>query len=377
MTSVKIKFRPSKLAGREGALCIQLIDKRKIKVITTRFRIYAHEWNKVDASVRFDRVSDERRDYLQYVADNLIAEVNRVFIPQRSLNGFLGAFIAYQTERLMADNREKTASTYATAQRSFLHFLQGSDIKIKMIDSELIMQYELYLKKKGLTMNSISCYMRTLRSIYNQAVEKGFTVQRNPFRNVYTGIDKTHKRAVGQDVITQLKMLDLSGCSDLMLARDIFMFSFYTRGMSFVDMANLQQTNIQNGYIHYMRSKTDQRLSIKIEACIEEIIKRYQDQVADNYLLPIYTMHNYNPSSHLRTYNKRLKRLSTLLGLEKPLSSHVSRHSWATLALRKGLSVKVISEGMGHESEHTTRIYLDALDQSAIDKANAEVIETN
>jgi site-specific recombinase XerD len=216
--------------------------------------------------------------------------------------------------------------------------------------------------------------MRALRAAYNHAVQKGLAVLKNPFKEVYTGIDKTSKRAVNEDIVVRLSQLDLSEQSYLQLARDLFMFSFYTRGMSFVDMANLKQNNLKNGYLVYSRSKTKQALSIKVEKCINEIIERYTDLTIDGYILPIYNTENRDYNSHLRTYNKRLKRLSGMLGLEKPLSSYVSRHSWATIALRKGISVQVISEGMGHENEKTTRIYLASLDQSIIDDANAQII---
>ncbi|GHV52081.1 hypothetical protein FACS1894181_14840 [Bacteroidia bacterium] len=144
--------------------------------------------------------------------------------------------------------------------------------------------------------------------------------------------------------------------------------------MSFIDMVNLKQNNLKNGYIVYARSKTKQVLTIKIEKCIGEIIERHKEITINDYLLPIYSSQNPDYNSNLRTYNKRLKRLSEMLDLEKPLSSYVSRHSWATIALRKGISVQVISEGMGHENETTTRIYLASLDQSLIDNANAQII---
>jgi site-specific recombinase XerD len=216
--------------------------------------------------------------------------------------------------------------------------------------------------------------MRALRSVYNQAVLKGLTISKNPFKDVYTGVDKTSKRAANEDVIVKLNRLDLSSHGNLQLARDLFMFSFYTRGMSFIDMANLKRSNLKNEYIVYARSKTKQVLTIRIEKCIEEIIERYKEITIDNYILPIYNLQNPDYNSNLRTYNKRLKRLSEMLNLEKPLSSYVSRHSWATIALRKGISVQVICEGMGHENEKTTRIYLASLDQSLIDNANAQII---
>jgi site-specific recombinase XerD len=144
--------------------------------------------------------------------------------------------------------------------------------------------------------------------------------------------------------------------------------------MSFIDMINLKQSNIKKGYIIYTRSKTKQVLTIKIEKCIEEIMHRYKDLIINDYILPIYNEQDHDYSSHLRTYNKRLRRISEMLNLEKPLSSYVARHSWATIALHKGISVQVISEGMGHESEKTTRIYLASMKQSVIDNANAQII---
>jgi len=146
------------------------------------------------------------------------------------------------------------------------------------------------------------------------------------------------------------------------------------RGVSFIDMANLRKCNVKNGYIIYSRSKTRQILTVKLEACMQEIIARYEAQTIDDYLLPVYTMQNYNLSSQLRNHNKRLKRISDLLGLDKPLSSYVSRHTWATLALHKEIPIVVISESMGHENETTTRIYLASLGQSVVDKANAKII---
>jgi site-specific recombinase XerD len=312
------------------------------------------------------RILDKRGDYTT-------KELVEYYV-SHALNGYFFPFIKYRIKKLKSENRIKTASIYETTRRSFYRFRQGEDIRIERIDGPLMQQYESYLKDNKVCINSISCYMRALRGVYNQAVEKGLTVSKSPFKDVYTGIDKTIKRAVNEDVIVELCRLDLSGDDGLQLARDFFIFSFYTRGMSFIDMANLRHDNLEKGYLIYSRSKTKQTLRIKVEKCIEDIIERYKDLTIDGYVLPVYNIQNRDYNSHLRTYNKRLKRLSGMLNLEKPLSSYVSRHSWATIAMRKGISVQVISEGMGHENEKTTRIYLASLDQSVIDNANAQII---
>ena len=291
-----------------------------------------------------------------------------------SFNGFLFPFADYVIKNLKENYRKKTATILQTAKTSFEHFLCGQDISLDKIDNDLMQKYENHLKHKGIMKNSISCYMRTLRSIYNQAVKRGLTTQKNPFVGIYTRIDKTVKRAVSEKIIVRLKNMNLSAHKELAFARDLFMFSFYMRGISFVDMANLRKNNVKNGYIVYTRSKTRQQLTVKLEVCTQEVISQYESQTIDDYLLPIYTAQNHNHTSQLRNYNKRLKRISGMLGLEKSLSSYVARHTWATLALRKGISIEVISESMGHENETTTRIYLASLEQSAVDKANEKII---
>jgi site-specific recombinase XerD len=310
---------------------------------------------------------------LEQRGDYTAGELAEYYVNQ-ALNGYFFPFIKYRIRRLRLENRLKTASIYETSRRSFYRFRKGEDIRIEKIDGPLMQRYEAYLKANKVCINSISCYMRALRGVYNQAVEKGLTVSKSPFKDVYTGIDKTSKRAVNEDVIAGLCRLDLSEDTGLQLARDFFIFSFFTRGMSFIDMANLRQDNLDKGYLVYSRSKTKQVLRIRMEPCIEDIIERYKGLTIDGYVLPVYTTQNRDYNNLLRTYNKRLKRLSGMLNLERPLSSYVSRHSWATIALRKGISVQVISEGMGHDNEKTTRIYLASLDQSVIDNANARII---
>ncbi|MDR1200375.1 MAG: site-specific integrase [Tannerellaceae bacterium] len=380
--------------NKEGALYIQLIHNRKTKLITTRFRLYPFEWDVRSSTVITDNADNERNMYLQNIRDGSESEIRRIYnlisilekrgdytiqelveyYTSNSFNGYFFPFVKYQIKKLKSERRTKTASIHETVGRSFSRFRYGKDIRIEKIDGILMQRYEAYLKDNNVCVNSISCYMRALRAVYNQAVEKGLTVSKNPFKDVYTGIDKTSKRAVNEDIIVKLCRLDLSEYNGLQLARDLFMFSFYTRGMSFVDMANLKQSNLKNGYLVYIRSKTKQGLSIKLEKCIEDIIERHNALTVDDYILPIYNTQNRDYNSHLRTYNKRLKRLSEMLSLKKSLSSYVSRHSWATIAFRKGFPVQVISEGMGHGNEKTTRIYLASLDQSVIDNANAQII---
>lgn len=289
-------------------------------------------------------------------------------------------FMEKVIEGLKSVGKVRTAEAYAATLNSFRRFRKGEDLDLSEMDSDMMLEYESYLKNEGVRANSSSFYMRNLRAVYNRAVEKGMIEQRSPFRHVYTGVDKTVKRAVPISAIRRLRELDLSGRPALGFARDMFLFSFYTRGMSFVDMAYLRKRDLVNGVLQYRRQKTGQQLIIKWEKCMQEIVDKYETGNSA-YLLPIISM---NSSADMRrqyiykahNINRNLKIIGVRLNLPIRLTMYVSRHTWASIAKSKKVPVQVISEGMGHYSEKTTRIYLSSLDNTAIDKANRMILKS-
>lgn len=292
-----------------------------------------------------------------------------------SLRPFMQSLIA----KLKQIGKERTSETYAATLKSFMRFRQGKDLLWNEIDSDIIRMYETYLQNRGLTRNSSSFYMRILRAVYNRAVEKGLTEERRPFKQVYTGIDKTVKRAISLKTIKKIKDLDLSQNPHLAFARDMFLFSFYTRGMSFIDMAYLKKKDLQNGMLSYRRRKTGQRLMIRWEKCMQEIVDKYGACNDTPYLLPILNKPQTGSRSQyknaLSRINRYLKEIALLAGMEIPLTMYVSRHSWASIAKSKNIPLAVISEGMGHDSETTTQIYLASLENCAVDRANAQILK--
>ena len=394
MTSVKVKFRPSTVEGKEGGLYFQIIHNRVVRQLNTDYKVFALEWNAEEESIvangnranilysikerlewdiaRLEKVirqlETERR---RYAADDVITAFQRT-TKEASLFSFMHGVIA-QLKQL---GRVRTSETYTATLKSFMAFRDEHDVPLDGITSDLMLLYEAHLKARGVRMNTISFYMRILRAVYNRAVEKGLTPQRNPFRHVYTGVDKTIKRAIPIKTIKELKGLDLSLKPSSDFARDMFMFSFYTRGMSFVDMAYLKKTDLQNGILTYRRRKTGQQLTIKWEKCMAEIVAKYPDNQTD-FLLPIIKekgdeRRQYDNALHLVNY--RLKKLSDMLKLQRPLTMYVARHSWASAAKAKNVPLSVISEGMGHDSEATTQIYLASLETSVVDRANKMIL---
>lgn len=286
-------------------------------------------------------------------------------------------FMQTLIDELVSNCKFRTAETYSTTRNSFRRFLNDSDIPFEKMTREVIEKYELWLLSGGLLRNTTSFYMRVLRAAYNQAVERGFAPKEEIFKHVYTGVDKTGKRAVSLEVVRMLKQMDLTGNQGLALSRDLFLFSFYARGMSFVDMAYLRQSDLSAGSLHYARSKTGQRLQVKWEPCMQEIVDRYPVN-PNGFLLPIITRpdrdfrHQYR--SRLCQVNAGLRILSERLGLPVPVTTYVARHTWASVAYRQDIPVTVISEALGHDSERTTRIYLASIGTERVDYANSMII---
>lgn len=394
MTSIKIKFRPSTVDGKEGGIYFQIIHNRVVRQLNTEYKVFAEEWNAESESVvikgsrsnfllgiqerlswdvvRLEKVvrtlDIERR---RFTADDVITMFHKL-TKESSLFTFMHGVIA-QLKQL---GKIRTSETYTATLKSFMAFREKQDVPLDGISSDLMLLYEAHLKARDVSMNTISFYMRNLRAVYNRAVEKGLTPQNNPFRHVYTGVDKTIKRAIPIKSIKELKELDLSLKPSLDFARDMFLFSFYTRGMSFVDMAYLKRSDLQNGILTYRRRKTGQQLTIKWEKCMEDIVSKYPDNET-GFLLPIIKKQDkerkqYDNALHLVNYN--LKGLSTMLKLQRPLTMYVARHSWASAAKAKNIPLSVISEGMGHDSEATTQIYLASLETSVVDKANKKIL---
>ena len=304
------------------------------------------------------------------------ADVAALYLAPSACEGFL-SFARKLIGQLRQIGKNRTSERYATIMNSFGRFRGENEVAWEEVDSDLMIEYETYLKSRGVCPNTSSYYMRGLRAIYNRAVEKKMTLQREPFKYVYTGIGKTIKRAVPLHVIRQIRDLDLSRSPAMDFARDIFMFSFYTRGMSFVDMAYLKKKDLQNGILSYRRQKTGQQLFIKWEKPMQEIVSKYNTN-GTPYLLPIIRDMNadarrqYRNAAHL--VNDKLKKLGEKLGLSVPLTSNVARHGWASIARNRNIPLATISEAMGHDSEKTTRIYLASLDTSAVDKANSRIL---
>lgn len=398
MATIKVILRVTSSSSAEGSLFYRIIHKRKVRQVHSGHRLSCREWDADNEKVIMPSDSS-RTDFLHAVQCNLdervarfrriascldvtgedytVDDVTRKFLTSDTAVGY----ISY-SRKLISDLRKigkaRLADHYTTALNRFMRFNGGEDVLFDDFDADLMEKFECHLKEGRICLNSISYYMRNLRAIYNKAVESGLADSRNPFRHVYTGVARTVKRAVAVDVVKALRAMDLRGDDLSELARDLFMFSFYTRGMAIIDVAFLRKADLRDGILTYRRQKTGQRLSIRWEPQMQEIVNRHGDKDSD-FLFPLIDSgmpdHRKQYQKAYTRLNRHLKAIGRRLGLDTPLTYHRSRHSWASIARENNVPLSVICEGMGHDSEKTTRIYLASLDSSVVDKANSYIMK--
>lgn len=399
MASIKVKFKPSTVADHEGTIFYQILHERKQRQLFSDYHVFPAEWDESRSMVTTIQKSERKsfilsirerirwdverlnkiirkldNEGLSYTAEDIIEEFKR-HVNEYSLFNYMESNII----KLKQNGKIRTAETYISTLNSFKKFRKDEDIMLDCLNSETMEAYEAWHQQRGVAPNTISFYTRILRAAYNRAVEDEIIENRNPFRHVYTGVDKTVKRALPIAIIKKIRTLNLDLFPALDFARDMFMMSFMLRGMSFIDMAYLKKTDLKNGYLTYRRRKTGQQLIIEWTKEMQMLLDKYPENDS-YYLLPIlrnagtnerYTYRNvgYNINHNLKTIAKRV-------GITIPLTLYVARHSWASAAKAKGIPLSVISEGMGHDSEATTQIYLASLDTSVIDKANSIILKS-
>ena len=399
MISVKLKFRPSVNIDKEGSLVFQLIHGRLVRRITSKYKIFSSEWDEHNGCIILPMKSSPRYEQLSLIRFNVEWELRRInsiirdtvvdgsqlcvddvisrFLLCDDIKQSVFNFIRTQIMHKQKLGKIRSSETYKSTLNSFMHFRKGVDLPFNMIDSELLELYEAQMRYRGLSRNTTSFYMRILRTNYKMAVEKGLTKDCHPFRHVYCGMDKTIKRSISFVEIKRIKDLDLSRKPILDYARDMFIFSFCTRGMSFVDMAYLKKKDLRNGYLTYRRKKTGQLLIIEWTRQMQDILDKYEPNKT-KYLLPIIMREDGKERqqylNQMMRINRHLKEIAGLANLSVPLSLYYSRHSWATIARGKDIPLAVISEGLGHESEVTTQIYLDSIKSYEVDEANRKIL---
>lgn len=265
MTTLKLIFKMADNKGREGTLVFLVSHRHTVRRVSTKCRIFADEWDeRNNCMLLMSPMSAGRNKTLTAIhhkvcdirqrLNGIISKYDSAGLPYNtadiiycyhhlpaSAHNSVSGFIQRLIGSLRQQGRLRTADSYRQLLNSIMTFRNGSDLYFGMINATFAESYESWLRSRRLCRNTTSFYMRILRSVYNKAVAEGIAPKGEPFATVYTGVDKTSHRAVSMAAIRRVKALNLSGDKSLAFARDIFLFSFYMRGMSFVDIAYLRK----------------------------------------------------------------------------------------------------------------------------------------
>lgn len=255
-------------------------------------------------------------------------------------------FMNHLITLLHQNGQHRTMQHYKATLNSFKRYRANRDIALRDLSAEEMRSYEAHLKNVSkVCSNTSSFYLRTLRATYNKAVEQRLTPQKHPFRNVYTGIAKTRKRAIPTASISKIKHLafpqDLTHNQEF--ARDTFLLCFYLRGISFIDLAHLRKSDLREGYLHYTRSKTGQRLTVRWEKEMQLLLDKYQSSdTTSPYLFPLLVDTGCSSQAKAvvskqeeqRLYHNaearisyHLKQLGAKLGIRDKLTLYVASHN--------------------------------------------------
>ncbi len=313
-----------------------------------------------------------KSEHKEFTVNSLIDNTSEKVKPKT-----VGDVFLEQLQRLTDENRRGYMLSTKQVYNSLIDFNKHLNIYFSDIDVTWLRRYETYLRKKGIAENTIGIRFRTLRAIYNLAIEESIIkADHYPFKNYKVSKlhQETAKRAITKEDVNRI--LDYQSTNKyLKLPIDLFAFTYYVGGINFVDIAYLTKENLIDGRLIYTRRKTGKLIKIPLQPQAMELIEKYSDKESP-YLFPILSAYHKTEQQRanrvhkvITKVNQRLKEVGKALDLPIDLTTYVARHSQATVMKKAGVSTSIIRELMGHSSERVTQIYLDSFDNEQIDNA--------
>lgn len=379
-------------------LFVRFIHNKSKKLVSTGVNIKAEYW---DITAQMLAPGCPNRQLLQSKLDAITEAYNKQIRRLEALETEptiealfgekkLGTIYTIENyfERIIDDierrGKHNTASKYKTTL-STLKIACKTNVRFEQINAEYLSRYEDYLIKRECSENSIATRMAVLKAVYRKALsEKAFTSSNNPFDTYKVGSHwkTTRKRAITKEEVQKIIDLEIPHnyrTNYKRFAKDVFLFSYFTAGMNFGDMARLKHSDIVRGRVYYSRHKTEKMLSCQLTEMATTIIEKYRkpDYQPGDYVFPILnrgihiTERQIFDRLHkaLAKVNNALKEIGQKIGLPFPLTTYVARHTFATVLKRSGVNVALISEALGHSDLSTTQIYLDSFENAQLDEA--------
>ena len=387
-----ICYKSKLLSNGEHPLMIRLCKGKKLKYVGLGISVLPQHWD-------FKKNTPKRNCYnreliLKIINENINKYSEQLLSLKASnkdftLNSLTESFNTVVTKytviellnihinQLIKEDRLRYAAVFKELRNSLLQFNKHLNIYFSDIGVKWLKNYETWLRQKNLKDNSISIRFRSLRTLYNIAIDKGSVkMDSYPFKDykVSKFSKETIKRAITKEDIMKIISYE-TGDKSTQLAIDIFSFSYFCGGIHFKDIAYLTKENLIDNKLVYFRKKTKKLIKIPVKDIAMDIISKYENP-NNKYLFPIFTGYHKTELQRenrlhkiISMVNTKLKLIGKELNLPINLTTYVARHSFATVLKRAGVPTSIISETLGHSSEKITQIYLDSFDNEQVDKA--------
>lgn len=418
MGLAKIVFwKYQKNKKEEHPIFIRVIEDRKARYIKTGFSVKEDDWDFKEDLFRVKyRKTEEQHKVKEHERNNEILEkklreANRVIKDLIEDNRIISSeqvkeaivkeknrgktSVLNYIDKIVEDRKNQgnigTAQCYKDLKRSLKKFIEANgkqDITFKEISFAFLKSYEQDFRNRSVKDTGISFYMRSLRAVFNSAIEEGACKREvYPFDKYKISKLKTDttKRAISKDDIAKIVNLKIDSESTQYHSRNYFLFSYYNRGINFSDMAMLKWKNLVGNRLIYIRLKTKKPYNVLLLEPSIKILEYYRANFfrgEDSFIFPILDESKHITPTTIKNRihkilgqtNEDLKDIGKEIKLNIPLTTYVARHTFATVMKRSGVSTSIISEALGHDSERTTQIYLDSFENDVLDEASRALL---
>lgn len=399
-TSIKIILKNKPLSDNTLPIVLQIIKEGKTKIISTGISCKKTDWDgnnlkkshpnyqkrNLILSAQKQKALKIIDDFQEEGTDFTLTDFEKLYKGEKQ-NSKVTVYEHFQDiiVRMKLSNRLGNAKTYYDTCNSFFKFHSDRDLTFKGLNVTMLEKYEAHLRSRNNHDSGIAFKMRSLRAVYNSAIRNGIVSQDfYPFDKYKISKLKVKglKRALTREEVKRIIDVDLSERPDLIDTKNYFIFSYFARGINWIDMLKLKRENVQGEYIVYTRSKTKGNFIVEILPPVRDVINFYLNQKRNSeYILPILLKDDLLPiqvenrkHKTLKKFNKELKELARLAKVAKNVTSYVIRHSYATNMKQIGVSVDKISQSMGHTNVEVTNSYLQDFDNKDIDFENQKLL---
>jgi len=288
----------------------------------------------------------------------------------------------------MEDNNQVgNMKKHKTLQQRLSDFRNNQELNFEEIDISFLEEFQKYLRKLGNNQTTISKYLKALRSTFYKAIDSGkYTSKANPFSSFKIKVGQPNKDRLNLEEIIKIEKLELTQGTLISHVRNVFLFSFYNAGIRISDLLMLKWQNIQNGRLVYKMYKTNRTHSLLLKEKPLAILDHYRpdDTKKEDYIFPFFKnnidysdplfLHN-QIGAKTALINKYLKEIAKKAEIDKNITTHTARHSFADIARKKEKNLYNLSKALGHSSIKVTEAYLASFDEAAVDETLNNVFD--